>query len=133
MESIGFRLSCLPCAGSHPSSWAKTHCSMSANQNTGMETPIKAMIMAKKSNQVFCFQALIIPAFTPITTAKIIAKKVNSKVAARYGHISLTIAVLSVTMYLDYLGANQSCKYHIERGMVYLIPCLLLDSQWRTL
>src|SRR5690625_7231176 len=50
-----------------------------------------ANTIAKKSNQVFCFHALIIPAFTPITVANSIAKNVNSKVAVICDQISLEI------------------------------------------
>src|SRR5699024_5509615 len=92
MGVIGSLLSSRPYAGSQPNSCANTHCSINASQKIGIDTPNKAKNMARKSNQEFCFQALIIPAFTPITTAKSIAKKVNSNVAASFGSISTEIS-----------------------------------------
>ena len=82
----------LPKAGSQSFCWAKTHCSISANQKTGIDTPTKAKSIAKKSNHEFRFHALIMPAFTPTITANKTAKNVSSKVAAKRGPISLEIS-----------------------------------------
>src|SRR4051812_43833629 len=67
--SLGFSR---PVEGNNPSCSEKNHCSINPNQNTGMETPIKAINIAIESNHDALFQAAMIPALTPKTTAMII-------------------------------------------------------------
>jgi len=90
MESIR------PEKGSHPKKTEKRKISMRPNQKTGIETPKRAINIATVSKMEFLLQADIIPAGIPIIRARIIAKRVNSKVAGNLLAISLATGVLDL-------------------------------------
>ena len=69
-----------PETGTHPSLKAKTYCSKSAAQNTGMETPMSEPDMNSRSMMVFFFTAEMIPAGMPMAQATSAAKIVSLSV-----------------------------------------------------
>ena len=60
---------------------ANRYASSKPNQNTGMDTPILAIIIVKVSTSVFRRRAETMPRLTPTTVEKIIATMVSSMVS----------------------------------------------------
>ena len=64
------------------------------NQNTGIEIPIRANIIVKLSNILYCFTADMIPIGIPSKTANVIAKNASLIVAPALLPISCTTGIL---------------------------------------
>ena len=64
------------------------------SQNTGIDTPIKAVVIVKLSIREFFLTAEITPKITPTIDAMMMAKTASSIVAGRRAMISVVTGVL---------------------------------------